>query len=70
MIYLLKLSHIWKSFQVSCQAIATDGFTLFHANCSNEIWTVKYVSKRQVDYLQLIDKESHLIITPAQSVFT
>ena len=26
--------------------------------------------KGQVDYLQLIDKESHLIITPAQSAIT
>ena len=43
---------------------------LFHANCSNEIWPVKYVSKGQVDYLQLIDKQSHLIITPAQSAIT
>ena len=58
-IYLFKLLHIRKSFQVSCLAIATVGFTLFHANFSNEIWTLKYVSKEQVYYLQLIDKESH-----------
>ena len=70
MINLFNLSHIRKSFQVSCHSTATDGFTLFHANCSNEIWTVKYVSKEQVDYLQLIDKESHLIITPAESAIT
>ena len=78
MIYLFNLSHIRKSFQVSCHSTATDGFTLFHANCSNEIWTVKYVSKGQVDYLQLIDIfvdylqliESHLIITTAESAIT
>ena len=31
---------------------------------------LKYVSKGQVDCLQLIDKESQLIITPAQSAIT